>query len=71
MKLSSILRKNKEDKEKTQVNELEHRRARRRGLVYIAIYFSLIPTLAFAEVLDTLNNFFGYLTGDVGKAIAH
>lgn len=30
----------------------------------------LLPGLAHADVVSVLQNFFGYLTGDVGKAIA-
>ena len=45
-------------------------KTRSRGLAYLALYLSFIPGLALADVVDTLNNFFGYLTGDMGKAVA-
>lgn len=30
----------------------------------------ILPSLAHADVVSVLQNFFGYLTGDVGKAVA-
>lgn len=56
----------KKDKKKNEKNA----RTRIRGLVYVSVYLSLLPTLALADLTDTLNNFLGYLTGDVGKAVA-
>ena len=44
--------------------------AQRRGLVYLLLYLACLPMMAHAEITDTLNNFLGYLTGDVGKAVA-
>lgn len=46
------------------------RHARFRGLIYLATYLSILPGIANATVLETLNNFFGYLTGDIGKIVA-
>lgn len=43
---------------------------KRRGLCYLTIYLSLLPMISSADVVSTLNNFLGYLTGDVGKAVA-
>ena len=44
--------------------------SRRRGLLYLFTYLNVLPMIACADVVDTLNNFLGYLTGDVGKAVA-
>lgn len=44
--------------------------AQQRGLVYLMVYLCFFPMIARADVVDTLNNFLGYLTGGVGKAIA-
>jgi len=49
---------------------LEKARWRKRGLLYSALYFSLIPLVVRADVTDTLTNFLGYLTGSMGKAVA-
>ncbi len=39
--------------------------------LYLGMYLSVIPMFAWADtVTDVLNNLFGYLTGDVGKAVA-
>jgi type IV secretory pathway VirB2 component (pilin) len=34
------------------------------------LFMSALPMTARADVAGTLNNFFGYLTGDLGKSIA-
>ena len=34
------------------------------------LIYLLIPVIANAEVTDTLNNFFAYLTGGIGKTIS-
>ena len=38
--------------------------------IYVALYITALPMVARADVIDVLNNFFGYLTGGVGKAVA-
>lgn len=43
---------------------------KRRGITYLTTYLLFLPFAARADVVDTLNNFLGYLTGGVGKAVA-
>ncbi|MCB1826952.1 MAG: TrbC/VirB2 family protein [Coxiellaceae bacterium] len=43
---------------------------KQKGIAYLATYLMLLPIAARADVVDTLNNFLGYLTGGVGKAVA-
>lgn len=44
--------------------------SRKCGLAYLMVYMTMLPVMARADVVETLNNFLGYLTGDVGKAVA-
>lgn len=55
---------------KKQPTEIEKKKARRRGFTYLSIYMLFLPIMARADVAGTLNDFFGYLTGDVGKTVA-
>jgi len=47
-----------------------NKEAHYRGAFYFALFLSLFPCLALADVVTVLDNFLSYLTGDVGKAIA-
>jgi type IV secretory pathway VirB2 component (pilin) len=38
--------------------------------LYLALYLFLLPMLATADVVSTLNDFLLYLTGPVGKVVA-
>ncbi len=40
------------------------------GHILLTVYLLLLPGLACADLLSTLNGFLGYLTGGVGKAVA-
>ncbi len=40
------------------------------GHICLACYLILLPTIACADLLATLNGFLDYLTGGIGKAIA-
>ena len=43
---------------------------KRFSFISALLIYSLMPVMAHAEVTDTLNNFFSYLTGGVGKTVA-
>ena len=50
--------------------ETEKTKSIKTGLLYLILCFSFIPGMSYADVSDVLTNFLGYLTGDVGKAVA-
>ncbi len=41
-----------------------------RGLCYLALYLCLLPMVAHATMINTLNDGLEYITGTVGKTIA-
>lgn len=43
---------------------------RNRNYCYVITYLLLLPMVACADVVSTLSDFLGYLTGPVGKAVA-
>lgn len=52
------------------VSKSKKTNSRIKGIFYFSFYLLCMPMIACADVSDTLNDFFAYLTGDIGKAIA-